>query len=81
MSFIAFRNQVNSRIQTLINQCDTLLEVDIDREELWNYYLDSFPAGSNALTYTEGTLGCPLCEQTLCAIKSLIEEFKYDPDS
>ena len=72
MSFIDFRNQVNSRIQTLINQCDTLLEVDIEREELWNYYLDCFPAGTNPIYKERREYDCNCCKSFIKNVGALV---------
>lgn len=42
---------------------NTLFEMDVDKEELWNHYLDSFPAGTNEIFRERREFDCNSCKQ------------------
>jgi hypothetical protein len=46
-----------------ISQLYTLYEVDIDKDHLWNLYLDSFPEGTNPIYRERRWHDCSACRQ------------------
>lgn len=42
---------------------NTLFEMDVDKELLWNHYLDSFPAGTNEIYRERREFDCNSCKQ------------------
>lgn len=44
-------------------ESSTLFVVDIDKEKLWNTYLDSFPEGTNAIYKERREYDCNCCKQ------------------
>ena len=48
-NFKEFRNAIPAQFNKMTENVNTLFETDVDKDELWNLYLDSFPAGSNPI--------------------------------
>ena len=47
MEFKKFKQALQKHFNEMVSGADRLYEVDIDKDALWNLYLDSFPAGTN----------------------------------
>lgn len=47
MEFKKFKQALQKHFNEMVFGADRLYEVDIDKDALWNLYLDSFPAGTN----------------------------------
>jgi len=67
-----------------------LLEVELDKDELWNVYLDSFPEGTNPIYRTRREYDCSCCRHFIKNIGGtvFIDEnlevhtiFEFDTDS
>ena len=49
MEFKDFRNMISDHFKTMTKDVDRLFEVGVDKDEMWNTYLDSFPTGTNEI--------------------------------
>lgn len=47
--------------EEMVNETDKLFEVELDKEELWNTYLDSFPKGTNEIYRERREFDCSCC--------------------
>ena len=50
-NFKEFRDAIRVHWYTMTENVNTLFETNVDKDELWNLYLDSFPAGSNPISW------------------------------
>lgn len=72
MEFKNFKNQFQRHFGELVNSADRLFEVDVDKDELWNTYLSSFPEGTNPI-YRERTVhDCSCCRQFIRMIGGMV---------
>ena len=61
MEFIEFKEVLQRHFAEMTKDVTHLFEVNVDKDELWNTYLNSFPAGTNEL-YRERTWhDCSCC--------------------
>lgn len=47
MNFKQFKTELQLNFKNMVEDIDNLFEVDVDRDQLWELYLDSFPNGTN----------------------------------
>ena len=60
MDFATFKNYMITHFNDAIGS-DYLFEVELDKDELWNLYLDSFPAGTNPMFRERREYDCSCC--------------------
>ena len=63
MEFNAMREKMIRHFNELAQNADRLFEVEVDKDEMWNLYLDSFPAGTNEIYRTRREYDCSCCRQ------------------
>lgn len=61
MDFNQFKPLFQKHFEEMTRGVTTLYEVDVDKEEFWNLYLDSFPAGKNEIYRTRREYDCSCC--------------------
>lgn len=59
--FKDFKKLISQKLDYLIKNSSTLYQVNIDKDELWNLYLDSFPAGTNEIYRERREYDCSCC--------------------
>lgn len=59
--FIEFRNRLNENFNRLASENDYLFEVNLDKDELYNLYLNSFPKGTNPIFRERTEHDCSCC--------------------
>ena len=59
--FIRFKNELQKHFEEMQENTTHLFEVDVDKDELWNTYLDSFPAGTNEIFREKREHDCSCC--------------------
>lgn len=59
--FIRFKNELQKHFEEMQENATHLFEVDVDKDELWNTYLDSFPAGTNEIFRERREHDCSCC--------------------
>lgn len=61
MEFRKFKKKFQENFKNLTSGVDTLFEVNVDKDELWNLYLDSFLAGTNEIYRKRREYDCSCC--------------------
>lgn len=59
--FIEFRNRLNENFNKLARENDYLFEVNLNKDELYNLYLNSFPKGTNPIFRERTEHDCSCC--------------------
>lgn len=63
MSFVEMRDKLIEHFNEMVKDVDCLFEVAVDKDVLWNLYLDSFPAGTNNIYRERRGYDCSCCRQ------------------
>lgn len=61
MEFRNFKKELREHFNQMSKETDNLFEVEIDKDEFWNVYLDSFPAGTNEMFRERREYDCSCC--------------------
>ena len=61
MEFNQFKQLFQKHFEEMIENAAALYQVNVDKEALWNTYLDSFPAGKNEIYRTRREFDCSCC--------------------
>lgn len=71
MEFKNMKERMARNFEENFNRID-LFEVDLDKDHLWNLYLDSFPAGTNAIYRKRRKYDCSCCRHFLKNMGSVV---------
>lgn len=63
MEFKNFKKKLQENFNQMSKEVSHLFEVDVDKDELWNLYLDSFPEGTNEVYRERREYDCSCCRQ------------------
>lgn len=72
MEFINFKKLFQQNFADMVKDADTLFEIEIDKDEFWNLYLDSFPAGTNEIYRERREHDCSCCRHFIKAIGNVV---------
>lgn len=74
MSFKNFRDRLHLHFEEMMRTSDTtnLFEVACDKDELWNLYLDSFPAGTNEIYRKRREFDCSCCRHFIKTMGNVV---------
>ncbi len=72
MDFTEFREAMVKHFNQMTRNATHLFEVDIDKEQLWNTYLDSFPEGTNLIFRERREFDCSCCRQFIKSIGHVV---------
>lgn len=61
MEFIEFKTILQNHFAEMTNDVSHLFEVEVDKDKLWNLYLDSFPSGKNNVFRERREHDCSCC--------------------
>ena len=61
MTFAEFNREFQKHFEDMSRDVNRLYEVNVDKDVLWNLYLDSFPAGSNKIFRKRREFDCSCC--------------------
>ena len=59
--FIMFKETLQKHFEEMTKDVTHLFEVEVDKDELWNLYLDSFPDGTNEIYRERRYHDCSCC--------------------
>jgi hypothetical protein len=72
MVFKAFRAKMQQHMTDMLKDTNNLFEVEIDKDQLWNLYLDSFPAGTNEIFRKRREHDCSYCKHFIKNIGNMV---------
>ena len=71
MEFRNFNNVLNKHFKEMA-KCGQLFYVSVDKDEMWNLYLDSFPAGTNNIFRKRREFDCSCCRHFVKTIGNVV---------
>jgi len=72
MEFVQFKKALQENFKRISQDASHLFEVTIDKDELWNLYLDSFPAGTNEVFRERREYDCSCCRHFIKSIGNAV---------
>lgn len=72
MEFTEMRDKLMEHFNEMVKDVDHLFEVAVDKDEMWNLYLDSFPAGTNEIYRERRWHDCSCCRQFIKTIGNAV---------
>ena len=63
MEFKEFRNELQKHFTEMTKDATHLFEVEVDKDEMWNTYLNSYPTGTNEIFRKRREHDCSCCRQ------------------
>ncbi len=63
MEFKEFKQIFQDNCYQILQSVDNLFEVEVNKDELWDLYLDSFPEGTNEIFRERREYDCSACRQ------------------
>ena len=72
MEFVAMRDKLIEHFNEMTKDVYQLFEVDVDKDELWNLYLDSFPPGTNDIYRERREHDCSCCRHFVKSIGNAV---------
>lgn len=72
MEFVAMRDKLIEHFNEMTKDVNQLFEVGVDKDELWNLYLDSFPPGTNEIYRERREHDCSCCRHFVKSIGNAV---------
>lgn len=72
MGFKNFKQAVQENFSKMSKDVEHLFEVNVDKDELWSTYLESFPEGTNNIFRERGEYDCSCCRQFIKSIGNVV---------
>lgn len=72
MEFTKMRDLLIEHFNKMTKDADYLFEVSVDKDELWNTYLNSFPEGTNEIYRERREHDCSYCRQFIKTIGNAV---------
>lgn len=72
MEFKMFKKKLQANFETITKNQAYIFEVELDKDILWNLYLDSFPEGTNEVYRERREYDCSCCRQFIKNIGNVV---------
>lgn len=72
MGFVNFRTKIQEQFASMVQDSIRLFAVEVDKDEMWNLYLDSFPEGTNNIYRERREHDCSCCRQFVKHIGNVV---------
>ena len=72
MEFTEFKGLIQAHFKKITEGVSNIFTVDVDKDELWNTYLDSFPAGTNNIYRERREHDCCCCRHFIKSIGNVV---------
>ena len=72
LEFVEMRDALVAHFKEMTKDATHLFEVEVDKDELWNLYLDSFPPGTNEIYRVNREYDCSSCRHFIKAIGNAV---------
>ena len=72
MEFTVMRDKLIENFNKMTKDVTHLFEVDVDKDEMWNLYLDSFPEGTNKIYRERREYDCSCCRHFIKSIGNAV---------
>jgi hypothetical protein len=72
MEFKQFRELLQGNFKKMTEDVTHLFEIDVDKDEMWNLYLDSFPKGTNETYRERREYDCSCCRNFVKTIGNAV---------
>lgn len=72
MEFKDFRKAIQNHFEKMVADVNALFEVEVNKDEMWNTYLDSYPAGTNMIYRKRREYDCSCCRQFIKTIGNAV---------
>ena len=72
MSFVRMRDNLITHFNQITKDVDNIFEVAVDKDEMWNIYLDSFPEGTNEIYRERREHDCSCCRNFIKSIGNVV---------
>lgn len=72
MSFVRMRDNLIAHFNQITKDVNNIFEVSVDKDEMWNLYLDSFPEGTNEIYRERREHDCSCCRHFVKAIGNVV---------
>jgi len=72
MEFKRFKKSLQEHVASMLDQQSTLYVTDVDKDKLWETYLDSFPPGTNEIFRERREHDCSCCRQFVRAFGNVV---------
>lgn len=72
MEFANFEKRLEQNFAKLTANATHLYEVEVDKDEMWNLYLDSFPAGTNNIYRERREYDCSCCRHFIKSLGNVV---------
>jgi len=69
---IDFKRELQDHFKKMTDGQEFLFMIDIDKDKLWNTYLDSFPEGTNEIFRERRYMDCGACRQFIKAFGNVV---------
>lgn len=72
MDFKAFRDLIASNFVKISKDMTHIFEVEVDKDEFWNLYLDSYPEGTNQIYRKRREYDCSCCRHFIKSFGNVV---------
>lgn len=72
MNFSEFKKIFQDNFAVMTKDAEALFEIEVDKDEFWNLYLDSFPAGTNEIYRERREFDCSCCRHFIKSIGNAV---------